>query len=96
MNVVAWLSCCTKIFCASRKNVSSVFSVADCALETNSRLRKIGSRSSLSGLLALNHRRAGFNRLDKVVICVLCSNKFVVYSMRNPVVYRTAKRAVFC
>ena len=31
--VVAWLSCWTKIFCASHKNVSSVFSLADCTLE---------------------------------------------------------------
>ena len=28
--VAAWLSCGTKIFCASHKNVSSVFSLADC------------------------------------------------------------------
>ena len=29
-----WMSCCTKIFCASHKNVSSVFSLYDCALES--------------------------------------------------------------
>ena len=28
----------------------------------------------------------------KVTICVLCFIQFVVYSMRNPVVYRTAKK----
>ena len=27
------LSCCTKIICPSNKNVSSMFSLADCALE---------------------------------------------------------------
>ena len=31
--VDAWLRCCTKIFCASHKNVSLVFSLADCALK---------------------------------------------------------------
>ena len=34
--VAAWLSCCTKIFCASDKKVSAVLSLlslADCALE---------------------------------------------------------------
>ena len=31
--VVAWLSCWTKIFCASHKNVSSVFNLADFALK---------------------------------------------------------------
>ena len=37
-----------KIFCASHKNVSSVLRLADCTLEKQ--LRKIGSRSSFSGL----------------------------------------------
>ena len=32
----------------------------------------------------------------KVIACVLCFINFVVYSMRNPVVYRTAKKVVFC
>ena len=27
---------------------------------------------------------------------LLCFIQFVVYSMRNPVVYRTAKKVVFC
>ena len=31
--VVAWLKCCTKLFCASHKNVSSVSSLADFALK---------------------------------------------------------------
>ena len=37
-------------------------------------------------------------RLKKVIIiiCVLCCNQCVVYSMRNSVVYRTAKKAMFC
>ena len=45
----------------------------------NSRLRKIESRSSFSRLLALN-QKAGFAD-KKVIICVLCFNQFVVYSM---------------
>ena len=56
----------------------------------NSRLRKIESRSSFSRLLALN-QKAGFAD-KKVIICVLCFNQFVVYSMRNPTVCRNAKR----
>ena len=32
----------------------------------------------------------------KVITCALCFIQFVVYSMRNPVVYRTAKKVVFC
>ena len=31
----------------------------------------------------------------KVIICVVCFIQFVVYSVRNPVVYRTAKKVVF-
>ena len=31
--VVAWLRCFAKILCASHKNVSSVFRLADCTLE---------------------------------------------------------------
>ena len=34
--------------------------------------------------------------VDKVTIRVLCFIQVVFYSMRNPVVYRTAKRVVFC
>ena len=33
---------------------------------------------------------------DKLTICALCFIQFVVYSMHNPVVYRTAKKVVFC
>ena len=33
---------------------------------------------------------------DKATSCVLCFVQFVVYSMRNPVVYRTAKKTVLC
>ena len=33
---------------------------------------------------------------DKVTICALCFIQFVVYSMRNPVAYQTAKKVVFC
>ena len=32
-HVVAWLSCFAKVFCASHKNVSLVFRLADCTLE---------------------------------------------------------------
>ena len=34
--VDASLSCCTKIFCVNHKNVSSVFSLTDCAMENHS------------------------------------------------------------
>ena len=42
------------------------------------------------GLLALNH--LGRFADKRVIICVLCFNQFVVYSMRKPVVYWTAKK----
>ena len=84
--VVAWLSCCTKIFCASHKNASSVFSFADWALENQF--------STQGTLVALNHRPVFAD--TKVIIRVLCFNQFVVCSKQNPVVYRTAKKAVFC
>ena len=32
---------------------------------------------------------------ETVIICVLCFNQLVIYSMRNRVVYRTAKKVVF-
>ena len=59
-----WLSCYTKIFCASHKNVSSVFSLADFALKSQFSTQDswIYNRSSLSGLLALNHLGRGFCR----------------------------------
>ena len=44
--------------------------------------------------MALNHRPVFADK--KVIICALCFIQFVVYSMRNPVVYRTAKKVVFC
>ena len=44
--------------------------------------------------MALHHRPVCADR--KVIICALCFIQFVVYSMRNPVVYRTAKKVVFC
>ena len=43
--------------------------------------------------MALNHRPVFC--ADKVAICALCFIQFVVYSIRNPVVYRTAKKVVF-
>ena len=62
--------------------------------KTNFRLRKIGSRSSFSGLLALNHPPVFVDK--KVIICVLCFDQFVLYFMQNAVVYRTAKKVEFC
>ena len=46
--VVYWLSCCTRIFCASHKNDSLVFSLAIVPCKVNYRLRIIRSRSSFS------------------------------------------------
>ena len=59
--VVAWLSCCTKMFCASHKTFRRCLAwlIVPC-WKTNSRLRKIGSRSSFSGLLDLNYRPVQF------------------------------------
>ena len=64
--------------------------------KSNSRFRKIGSRSTefQRALMAL-HRRPVFAD-KKVIICALCFIQFVTYSMWNPVVYRTAKKVVFC
>ena len=36
----ARLSCCTKIFCVNHKNVSSVFSLTDCAMENHSAISR--------------------------------------------------------
>ena len=44
--------------------------------------------------MALHHRPVFADK--KVTICALCFIQFVVYFMRNPVVYRTAKKVVFC
>ena len=41
--------------------------------------------------MALNHRPVFADK--KVTICVLCLIQFVVYSMQNPVVFRTAKNS---
>ena len=75
--------------------VTSVFSLADRTLEKD---------TLDSGKLDLGLVSAGSNSIEpyailcayKVTICVLCFIQFVVYSMRNPVVYRTAKKVVFC
>ena len=79
-----------------RNIVTSVLSLADRTLE----------RAFLhSGKLDLGLVSASSNSIepgkaslcaDKVTICALCFIQFVVYSMRNPVVYRTAKKVVFC
>ena len=57
-----WLSCCTKIFCANYKNVSSVFSLADCALEPipDSGKLDLGLVSAGSWLCTI-HRQEGDN-----------------------------------
>ena len=81
----------TVIFCT--RDVSSVFSLVDCALENQFSIR-IGSRSSFSRLYGLNQRPVFADK--KVIIYVLLFNQFVVCSMRNPVIYRTAKKVVFC
>ena len=57
-----------------------------------------------SGKLDIGPVSAGSNGIeqeaslcaDKVTIHAPCFIQFVVYSMRNPVVYRTAKKVVFC
>ena len=68
-----------------------MFSLADFALKlTNFRLRKIGSRFIFSGLLALNHL-GRFWQIEGGDV----TNQFVVYSMRNPVINRNAKKVVF-
>ena len=77
----------TVIFCTSHKDISSVFSLVDCALE-NQFSTRIGSMSSLSGLLYLNQRPIFPDK--KVTIYVLCFDQFVAYSMQNTVIYRTA------
>ena len=59
---------------------SSVYSLADCTLE---------KRLSTEEIITIF---AG----KKVIICALRFIQFVVYSMRNPVVYRTAKKIGFC
>ena len=66
----------TVIFCASHKEVSSVFSLVDCALE-NQFSTRIGSRSSFSGLYGLNQRPVFADK--KVIIYVLYFNQFVFY-----------------
>ena len=91
----AWLSCLAKIFCASHKNVSLVFRFPDCTLESNFRLRKLDLGLVSAGSNDFQPKRPVF--ADKrVIICVLCFIEFVVYSMRNPVVYRATKKVVFC
>ena len=44
--------------------------------------------------MALNHRPVFADK--KVIVRVLSFIQFVVYSMRNSVVYRKAKKVVFC
>ena len=44
--------------------------------------------------MVLNHRPVFADK--KVIVRVLSFIQFVVYSMRNSVVYRKAKKVVFC
>ena len=74
--------------------VSSVFSLADCTLEKAT----LDSRKLDLALVS-----AGSNGVEPKAslcadkaICALFFIQFVVYSMRNPVVYPTAKKVVFC
>ena len=60
--------------------------------KTNSRL-ELGLGLVSAGSMALNQRPVF---ADKVIIYVLYFNQFVVYTMRNPVICRTAKKVVFC
>ena len=75
--------------------VSSVFSLTDCTLEK--RLSTQENRIQVQfqrALIALNHKPIFADK--KVIICALRFIQFVVYSMRNSVVYRTLKKVVFC
>ena len=94
--VIAQLNCgFAKIFCANRKNFSSVFSLADFTLEKQLSTQENWIQVQFQrALMALHHRPVFADK--KVIICALCFIQFVVYSMRNPVVYRTAKKVVFC
>ena len=70
---------------------SSVFSLADCNSE-----KRLSTQENWilvlfqRALMALNHR--SIFAFKKVIICALRFIQFVVFSMRNPVVYRTAKK----
>ena len=69
--------------------VSSVSSLADRTLEKET----LYSRNLDLGLVSAGSNGAEPQAslcADKVTICALCLIQFVVYSMRNPVVYRTA------
>ena len=68
----------------STKQFASKFLLTRSILDVSG---KIGSRSSFSGPIFAD---------KKVIDCARRFIQFVVYSMRNPVVYRTAKKVVFC
>ena len=78
--MVAWLSCFAKIFCASHKNVSSVFRFADCTLEKrlDSGKLDLGLVSAGTNGFVLKGRFFGDTT---VIICVVCFIQFVVDSM---------------
>ena len=90
----AWLSCFAKIFCASHKNVSLEFS-SWLYLGKQLSTQKLDVGLVSAGSNGFEPKRLVFAD-RKVIICVLCFIEFVVYSMRNPVVYRAAKKVVFC
>ena len=75
--------------------VSSVFSLVDCTLKKQLSTQENWIKVSFQpALMALHHRPVFADK--KVIICALCFIQFVVYSMRNPVVFRIAKKVVFC
>ena len=69
--------------------------VPDYTLESNFRLRKLDVGLVSAGSNGFEPKRLVFAD-RKVIICVVCFIEFVVCSMRNPVVYRAAKKEVFC
>ena len=79
------------------KNFSSVFSLADCALKNQFSIQENWiwvSLVSAGSCMALNH--LGWflqKRIEGDNLCTMF--QFVVYSIRNPVVYRTAKKYCF-
>ena len=92
------LSCGQGLMCRSgcRQNYYLIpVQSADCTLEKQ--LSTQGNWIQVQfqqALMALCHRPVFADK--EVIICALCFLQFVVYSMRNLVVYRTGKKVVFC
>ena len=72
--------------------VPSVFSLADRTLD----LGKLDLHVSLASAGSNGIEPLASLCADKVIICAPCFILFVVYSLRNPTVYRTSKKVVFC